>query len=259
MNEDFNQVMLLKGIERGAYPDTLYKYRTIKSANRIIDDLAFWFAQPDSFNDPFDCSLDEVKHYTEGDFASFLASPATSAFPQVIKQLMVRVYQLRPDIMADMTKTFKNQAINQQGILSLSKIKDDILMWSHYADEHKGVVIGLELSQDPAFFLMPEVITYVDRYEPLNYMADPYNSVSHALSYKSTHWEYEQEVRVYKVPSRAYQISPAAIKDISFGLKTSNEDVLLIKEACENKKLTHVKFYKAEKVHGAFRMEFRQV
>ena len=40
--------------------------------------------------------------------------------------------------------------INNIGIFSLSKVPDNILMWSHYADSHKGIV--LEFDSNHAYF-----------------------------------------------------------------------------------------------------------
>lgn len=39
--------------------------------------------------------------------------------------------------------------INKVGVISLTEAKDNLLMWAHYADEHRGVAIGLDVYEDP--------------------------------------------------------------------------------------------------------------
>ena len=45
------------------------------------------------------------------------------------------------------SKTNDN-TIENSGILSLSKRSKNITMWSHYADNHKGLVFELEIKKD---------------------------------------------------------------------------------------------------------------
>jgi len=59
VNVEYKKELIQKGIDNGNFPNLLYKYRTIDQAKQILDNFSFWFATPDSFNDPFDCSLSE--------------------------------------------------------------------------------------------------------------------------------------------------------------------------------------------------------
>ena len=43
-------------------------------------------------------------------------------------------------------KNLQNEMNNRFGVLSLTRNPTNLLMWSHYANEHKGVVIGIDTS-----------------------------------------------------------------------------------------------------------------
>lgn len=78
-------------------------------------------------------------------------------------------------------------------ICSLSKTKDNELMWSHYSEGHKGVVIGLR------------VIDKLTKVVPIKYKGLPkigtenFNEQSpqEILSHKLKVWDYEKEFRVF--------------------------------------------------------------
>ncbi|MCV5713982.1 DUF2971 domain-containing protein, partial [Escherichia coli] len=92
----------------------------------------------------------------------------------------------------------KTKAVNAHGILSLSKTNENVLLWSHYAENHTGVAIKLNIAKDPEFFITPQNIVYMKQYIPLNYLRDPKKSILDTLSTKSMDWNYEEEIRVYK-------------------------------------------------------------
>src|SRR5690606_17830387 len=81
---------------------------------------------------------------------------------------------------------------------SLSKTNDNILMWSHYAKNHTGIVIEFDVLEDIDFFTTPLNVSYQKSYQPLDYFYDRKNAVFRTLSLKSHLWKYEEEVRVVK-------------------------------------------------------------
>ena len=79
-----------------------------------------------------------------------------------------------------------------QGYLSLSATEKNILMWSHYAQNHEGFIIGFN-SEHEYFDYGLEKITYSEKRPFL----DPTQSQQDASLFttKSTDWAYEQEYR----------------------------------------------------------------
>ena len=80
-------------------------------------------------------------------------------------------------------------------MLSLTESADDILMWSHYADSHRGVC--LRFSTEIGFFKDAQQVVYQDERPVVNLIRDtPHVYQRKAVLYKSCHWEYEEEWRI---------------------------------------------------------------
>lgn len=77
-------------------------------------------------------------------------------------------------------------------IVSLSSVWNSTLMWSHYADGHKGAVIAVELDQ-PNIEAMP--VRYVSRLSGPR-TADPIERIRALLLQKHEFWRYEKEYRI---------------------------------------------------------------
>src|SRR5207249_4525613 len=64
-----------------------------------------------------------------------------------------------PESAGEFRRTHINMVSAEFGLLCLSEIADDILMWSHYTRSHSGLVIGLKTSHE--FFLNPPLLDVV--------------------------------------------------------------------------------------------------
>lgn len=130
---------------------------------------------------------------------------------------------------------FRNRFSRNYIILSLTRTALNPLMWSHYADSYKGVVIGIDVKkagfEDGNKFIIPstkgeirylktapekinkgtiERLMSVGNSNILNWENEE-SLLKHALLYKMQEWAYEEEVRVVKNISSAkfpYHDSP---------------------------------------------------
>lgn len=112
-------------------------------------------------------------------------------------------------------------------ICSLSLDPNNELMWSHYAEGHKGVAIGVELDRN--------------RYEvkPINYdglhQVGLHNfhsgSAIDVLSHKLDVWRYEKEVRVFVLNNK--QHVNVKIKKVICGSRMSTQDKGFITDLIE--------------------------
>ena len=93
---------------------------------------------------------------------------------------------------------FKNELSKKFGILCLSKSFDNPLLWSHYADRHRGVAIEIEADDD--FFMSvsyePKKI-YLDIKSKLASGGLTFEDAQLILSTKFEQWKYEDEVRIF--------------------------------------------------------------
>ncbi|MGK0272653.1 MAG: hypothetical protein ACI88H_003326 [Cocleimonas sp.] len=254
MNVEYKKELIQKGIDNGNFPKLLYKYRTIDQAKQILDNFSFWFATPDTFNDPFDCGLSENQAPTLDDARKHFKrlKIAESTIEQSIE-----LYRRYPEKLVELVKNTKEKSIYSKGVLSLSEKFDDILMWSHYSQYHQGAVFGLDMEADLDFFVTPIRIDYKDSYEELNYLAAPDKSTIDTLKIKSSQWRYESEIRIYKNKSGLHKISEMAIREVYFGINATQEDIDEIRRICSSKGLTNINFFKGEKAHGSFKVVFK--
>lgn len=96
------------------------------------------------------------------------------------------------------------------------KIKP-ILLWSHYADQHKGIAI--EINFDLHLYHNLYKVNYVRRIPEIDFSHNP--TPIQVLTNKINFWEYEREYRV--IDEHRY-ISIGTITGIYFGVRTSDLD-----------------------------------
>jgi len=78
-----------------------------------------------------------------------------------------------------------------KGILCFCKTWTHPILWSHYADKHKGICLGFEVSRS-----VLEKVDYVDcRFLRPDILDEAF--MKRLLFTKFAHWHYEQEHRVY--------------------------------------------------------------
>ncbi len=152
---------------------------------------------------------------------------------------------------------------NQQScLLSVSKTAKEPVMWAHYAEIHKGAVIGIDFDK---LFKM----------HPVNYSEDrPQMNILHEFtleksleiaSTKSVAWIYEKEFRAVfddnflkKQGSTCLRdfngkktwflrLNPESIREVVFGLYTEKSLKSAIRKLIERPELQHVKLRQAEK------------
>ena len=156
----------------------LYKYRSLQAFERFVDILLnrrLYTAPFLSLNDPM-----------EGRYVSSLSDT-------------VRRVRTEEDVR----------------ILSLSRVWNSTLMWSHYADSHKGVVIGVEVDDPPHAALPMRYVSSLSR--PGS--GTPLERNIALLRKKHVFWQYEDEYRVI-VQDQLY-IS-VRIVEITLGLAVDN-------------------------------------
>jgi hypothetical protein len=87
-------------------------------------------------------------------------------------------------------RAWKKEMALTHGILCFSKTWDNPVLWSHYADRHRGIALGFDINPE-----MVKAVDYKKRRPPFR-GAD--ESSIHTLLYtKHRDWHYEKELRVY--------------------------------------------------------------
>lgn len=122
-------------------------------------------------------------------------------------------------------------ALNKFRILSLTQRNDNILMWSHYANNFSGICIGF--AEDKTFAQTTEI-----EYSSKTYQVDQNISLEEnarkSLLFKNLDWKYEQEKRIVLEQSDPYlYFEENEIKEIIFGPKIDSFHKEIINMAIE--------------------------
>lgn len=212
----------------------LYKYVTINRLKQILQGTVR-FTQPSAFNDPFELLPEIITPYNEKekDIKISIDIHATC-----LSKSMTEQSDLIPEGCYSNDATSRNivRRLNQIiGILCLSKSKDSLLMWSHYADQFAGAVIGFDSNHN--FFTGKFDIGYSPKRPKIHLqriVAGTPISIAD-ICIKSSQWEYEKEVRIVRkltdckqseqsdsrgFPIYIKQIPLGAIKSVILGERT---------------------------------------
>lgn len=148
-----------------------------------------------------------------------------------------------PKTVRDGVAEFQRDLAEEYPMLSLTRKRNNLLMWSHYADSHRGFVIGFD--PDNPFFHreQPRTMTPLDevRYSNKRPVMPPFEEITpenvHELVFltKSEDWAYEEELRMFAQPRAAsgvekdscgfdiylFDLPPEVFVEIIFGLLMS--------------------------------------
>lgn len=210
--EQFNSV--LEYIESTLNEDNeLYKYFPLDNdagfMENVIRDNTIKFGAPNKFNDPFECmSVIGVTNFnsTKKKLEEFTQKSAKKYSNGAI----LRAYD---EIIGVSKDYFKKNTLSKYGILCLSGTWDDILMWAHYSNDHKGVVVILQFDKNHSFYdKMMKVqykkgITYFDIEHP-----NCAKKMWESFSTKDPIWKYENEYRIINPPSELHCFDGNGIK-----------------------------------------------
>lgn len=103
-------------------------------------------------------------------------------------------------------------------ICSLSRDPNNELMWSHYAEGHKGVAIGVEVNRKQ-YKVRPIKYNGLHQVGLHNFHRD---SAIDVLSHKLDVWQYEEEERVFVGNNKHYV--DVEVKQVICGRRMSNQD-----------------------------------
>lgn len=220
-------------------PSYFYRYRSLSGGSaeyveRTVCHSELYFPAPSSFNDPFDCrpcfsfdaTSDEMQRYYRGVLQRHLPQLNRAQRRQEAKNKLKDPERdpRNPETLRRVQEMHTEQITEKIGVLCLSTVRDDILMWSHYADSHRGIC--LEFDGHFPFFAAAHKVEYEEarpRINPFRQTKD--QMMTAALLTKSKHWDYEREWRIihYSEGPGVYRFPEEALTGIILGAHISEE------------------------------------
>lgn len=205
----------------------LYKYRPLgKYTENMLINAEIYLSQPKDFNDPFDSRSNTIYQGSYDNWVKYLKNNGLSDDEANKLALAMGDRTIKID-------ELDSRAIDKElnAICCFSEINDSILMWSHYANSHKGICIeyttvedstgiaiplddSLSQIDDPVlnrFLVLKNVIYQNDMPSTYNRLKDDYSKLIQFIRTKHSNWCYEKEWRIIFVHT-LLKLNPIKIK-----------------------------------------------
>lgn len=249
----------------------LYKYRNFgKYTDNIIKNSSLFLSPIKQFNDPFDSSLSYHQYYTRSailkywkeSFKTHKKAALCLGYRKDYIRKAIKLYS-KSEKFVEQHNRIRQHARDKMGVLSLSRTPTSILMWSHYASNHTGLVFEFEPKYRTSCLAKPIKVDYKISYDVLSYVVERKareEQYIKELLTKFKDWEYEEEYRVIELEFNGEKkFHKDELKSIIFGLKATPKDMDAMIQLCQTNGFLHVKFQKAEAVHGKFELTIRDL
>ena len=204
----------------GILPDlssSLFKYGPVANVERTLNDKTVGFSPLNNFNDIYESEYRFVHYFKSIEDSKRLLDPVPSN----------AINNARKAI---------DEKLSVSHVSCFSRRANISLMWSHYADHHKGVCYCFEAKKPETIFSnqtigwgdvvyssqLPTVTVYQDhtRKNMLEAIA------SEVILTKPVEWAYEEEVRFWtNGASPAVAFDPASLRAIIVGRRTSDPEI----------------------------------
>jgi hypothetical protein len=238
------------------YPNVIYKFAKINEfLFQLLTNNELWFSNPQDFNDPYDCNLGfTTRTYTEEEIRKFWNEVDGDVSKETREQ---RIRQWLSDQSLIEKFFFKptRDLIQKKALTCFTTRNDSILMWSHYADSHRGICIGYSSELMVKTFYQHEWVTYAKEIPPVNIMI-PSEFASTIMCIKSDCWEYEDEIRFFQKGKGFYIFPKAAIKKVIFGLNASVKQIQSVMNLIHKLGYTGIEYHQVAIRNNEFKIYF---
>jgi predicted Fe-S protein YdhL (DUF1289 family) len=219
-----------------------FKYLTGDTAKLVLQNRKLKWSAPTQFNDPFDHQTALIFQFGSDEFQErFVTSleeivfgPAEPEFEEISmagklflllrrngraqdrEEVLARIRAGAADSSAKIPEYEQNingllaDQLTNSRVLCLSEVHDNVVMWSHYADEHRGAVLKLNcVDEIDDNFLAARPVQYVEEFtkfptaeEWVNHLLGirliDYGQLFFDAAYlKHQDWAYEKEWRIH--------------------------------------------------------------
>ena len=251
-------------------PASLYKY--YGDSTRNLDSIKagkMWYSAPSNFNDVFDCeiSVDEAAIIN----CAMQMAPDKKKI-RVGSPMWKQIGQTMRQEIKSFCATYESMR-SSMGISCLSESDDSLLMWAHYANNHRGMCVEydlMEINEKLKFTPVPIVYSKdrvcFDVLNPDTVGNDAVALLVQSLTSKSAEWSYEHEWRIIRedsacgskwdVEKKGALLDMVRPISITLGCATEEEFEKSVREYCEENRIP---LYRMQKDKSQYRLNKMKV
>lgn len=199
----------------------IFQYKALLPSNRTH--VRSWkknqirMSDPKKFNDMFDLNIKIIDQTKYGPYRDLHAlrnlikvmfgdNPTIWAWffsPSLFKDIQAWAYDALPGDMEALITSIKT-CVSDFGVSCFTHDGTHPLMWSHYANRHTGYIVKyklnqIELAQNQTPITLSSNVEYTAKLPTLcisEALLTPHQALERLLCTKSTHWAYENEIRL---------------------------------------------------------------
>ncbi len=262
-------------------PKYLYKYQpfTVESIANLKN-RQIWFSKPLGFNDPYDCAIRPDLEISDKEYELLFYRYLKNASSDEKRSLYSKYMsdgklsrEFKEVVRSEISKAFDDYrkiVLSERGVTCFSEKMDDVLMWSHYTQGHKGFclefdtsfemfqkVFPVRYSKDIPFAKPAVVLLAETDKERSDILDDLSSGWVQMLTIKADYWAYEKEWRIFhKEGNKLYGYGVNCLTGIYFGVGMDYSHKEIVSMILQN---SPTKLYEMKKSGSEFRLTYEQV
>jgi hypothetical protein len=229
-------------------PSLIYKFRSFNgqfaetNLRDVILHSALRLAAPSEFNDPYELFVQIELTSTPAERERRFREMAALQGPYLShteREAMVAGLVETPNIPhIENVQRSLSRIRKNSGVISFAAKPYSILMWSHYADHHRGICFQFLRAKDFPTFGHAVHVSYNEALPVVNYILDFYDGIIPLLLSKHAGWSYEEELRITAIDQadRYIQFRPDALSGIIFGCRVDPNGQELVLDLLRQRK-----------------------
>jgi hypothetical protein len=203
----------------------------------LLTNNELWFGEPRNFNDPFDTRYLIDADPREDEILNFYFNNALAQESRRNLELAKFKQEFniptKKQFLNDLEQHhYINTLSKKHGICCFSEKYNNHLMWSHYADNVKGVCLVFDWKasyNSNELVFTGQRVKYRNTLSKKFYDSSKYWDITDIIYSKTNMWKYENEIRELctfeaNLANRAVKFNPKVLVGIIFGANTSQNE-----------------------------------
>ncbi len=258
-----------------ALPRLVFKYMALDPCNdvninrikNVVCRSDLWFSKPSEFNDPFEFRAKLLLNQDPQKMRTYFVK----RYMKDLKLTRQKAERLASEVMHNLKQTpslaqsiFDNIK-DEFGVYCLSANARSSLMWSHYANSHKGICLAFSPERDEGTLSLLQKVNYSSTLPSIEFPDHTQRMMGDVILTKSEEWRYEEEFRIFgrrDDSSQTVRISHNALRAIIIGCRATSDHESCIKSIAlerASRGLPEVMLYRAKISHSDYRIRFQRM